>query len=49
MRVSKSVIGVDVAKIELVTYQADSDLLALIPNEKPAIKRSHVLRTEAGS
>ncbi|WP_122240023.1 IS110 family transposase, partial [Pseudomonas syringae] len=35
----KSVIGVDVAKIELVTYQADSDLLALIPNEKPAIKR----------
>ncbi|MDU8430270.1 IS110 family transposase, partial [Pseudomonas syringae pv. actinidifoliorum] len=29
MRVSKSVIGVDVAKIELVTYQADSDLLAL--------------------
>ncbi|MBX8582738.1 IS110 family transposase, partial [Pseudomonas cichorii] len=39
MRVSKSIVGVDVAKIELVTYQADLDLLTSIANEKPAIKR----------
>jgi hypothetical protein len=39
MRVSKSIVGVDVAKVELVTYQAESDLLTSIANEKPAIKR----------
>src|SRR5471032_1877840 len=39
MRVSKSIVGVDVAKIELVTFQADLDLLLPIANEKSAIKR----------
>ena len=39
MRVSKSIVGVDVAKIELVTFQADLDLLIPIANEKSAIKR----------
>jgi len=39
MRVSKSIVGTDVAKIELVTFQADLDLLIPIPNEKSAIKR----------
>lgn len=38
MRVSKSIVGVDVAKVELVTYQVDLDLLVSIANEKPAIK-----------
>jgi transposase len=39
MRVSKSIVGVDVAKVELVTYQADLDLVIPISNEKSAIKR----------
>lgn len=39
MRVSKSIVGVDVAKVELVTYQADSDQLTSIANQKPEIKR----------
>jgi len=39
MRVSKSIVGVDVAKVELVIYQADPDLLTSIANEKPVIKR----------
>lgn len=39
MRVSKSIVGIDVAKIELVTFQADLDLLIPIPNEKSSIKR----------
>lgn len=39
MRVSKSIVGVDVAKVELVTYRADLDLLTSITNEKPAITR----------
>jgi len=39
MRVSKSIVGVDVAKAELVIYLADPDLLTSITNEKPAIKR----------
>lgn len=39
MRVSQSITGVDVAKVELVTYQADLDLLTSITNDKPTIKR----------
>lgn len=39
MRVSTSIVGVDVAKVELVTYQADLDLLTSITNDKPTIKR----------
>ena len=39
MRVSKSIVGVDVAKVELVIYEPDQDLLTSITNDKPAIKR----------
>ncbi|EXC65265.1 Pilin gene-inverting protein [Morus notabilis] len=39
MRVSKSIVGVDVAKVELVTYQLDTDLLVPIANDKSSIKR----------
>ena len=37
--VVKSVVGIDTAKLELVTYKADLDLLEVIANQKPAIKR----------
>jgi transposase len=36
--VSKPIVGVDVAKNELVIYQAELDLLEAIPNTKAAIK-----------
>ena len=39
MHVSKSIVGVDVAKVELVIYEPDQDLLTSITNDKPAIKR----------
>jgi transposase len=39
IRVSKSIVGVDVAKVELVIYEPDQDLLTSITNDKPAIKR----------
>lgn len=39
MRVSKSIVGVDVAKVELVIYEPDQDLLTSITNDKPTIKR----------
>ena len=37
--VSKPIIGVDVAKNELVIYHAELDLLEVIPNNKTAIKK----------
>ena len=37
--VSKPIVGVDVAKNELVIYHAEHDLLEAIPNTKPAIKK----------
>lgn len=37
--VSKPIVGVDVAKNELVIYHAEFDLLEAIPNNKTAIKR----------
>lgn len=42
MQVAGSIVGVDVAKVELVTYQIDSDSLELLRNDKPTIK--HWLR-----
>lgn len=36
---SNPIVGVDVAKNELVIYQADSDLLEAIPNTKTSIKQ----------
>ncbi|MBD8708614.1 transposase, partial [Pseudomonas sp. CFBP 13711] len=39
MHVSKSIVGMDVAKVELVIYEPDQDLLTSITNDKPAIKR----------
>ena len=36
---SKPIVGVDVAKNELVIYQADGDLLEEIPNTKTSIKQ----------
>ncbi|WP_415756263.1 IS110 family transposase [Pseudomonas sp. LT1P18] len=36
---SKPIVGVDVAKNELVIYQADNDLLEEIPNTKTSIKQ----------
>ena len=36
---SKSIVGVDVAKNELVIYQFDGDLLEEIPNTKTSIKQ----------
>jgi len=36
---SKPIVGVDVAKNELVIYQADNDLLKEIPNTKTSIKQ----------
>ena len=35
----KPIVGVDVAKSELVIYQAELDLLETLPNNKPAIKK----------
>jgi transposase len=35
----KPIVGVDVAKNELVIYQAEVDLLEKLPNNKPAIKK----------
>ncbi|MFJ2290085.1 IS110 family transposase [Pseudomonas iridis] len=37
--VVKAIVGVDVAKDELVIYQAELDLLESIPNDKAAIKK----------
>ncbi|MGY2262802.1 IS110 family transposase, partial [Pseudomonas sp. SDO55104_S430] len=37
--VSKPIVGVDVAKSELVIYNAELDLLEKIPNTKPAINK----------
>ena len=37
--VVKPIVGVDVAKDELVIYQAELDLLESIPNDKAAIKK----------
>ena len=37
--VSKPIVGVDVAKNELVIYHAELDLLEVIPNNKTAIKK----------
>jgi hypothetical protein len=37
--VSKPIVGVDVAKNELVIYQTELDLLETLPNNKPAIKK----------
>ncbi|MCX4216657.1 IS110 family transposase, partial [Pseudomonas sp. MCal1] len=37
--VSKPIVGVDVAKDELVIYQTELDLLETLPNNKPAIKK----------
>ncbi|MBW9246447.1 IS110 family transposase, partial [Pseudomonas sp. A006] len=37
--VSKPIVGVDVAKNELVIYHAEVDLLETIPNTKAAIKK----------
>ncbi|WP_140396057.1 transposase, partial [Pseudomonas sp. SCPG-7] len=37
--VSKPIVGVDVAKNELVIYQAELDLLETISNDKAAIKK----------
>lgn len=37
--VSKPIVGVDVAKNELVIYRAELDLLESIPNTKAAIKQ----------
>lgn len=37
--VVKAIVGVDVAKDELVIYQAELDLLESIPNDKTAIKK----------
>lgn len=42
MQVAKSIIGVDVAKVELVIYQMDDDSLLAIQNDKTPIK--HWLR-----
>ncbi|WP_166367316.1 IS110 family transposase [Pseudomonas akapageensis] len=38
-RVARSITGVDVAKVELVTYQIEADELESVKNDKPAIKR----------
>ena len=37
--VTKPIVGVDVAKNELVIYHAELDVLTAIPNDKAAIKR----------
>lgn len=39
LSVVKAIVGVDVAKDELVIYQAELDLLESIPNDKAAIKK----------
>lgn len=39
MQVAASIVGVDVAKLELVIYREDSQQLETIANEKPHIKR----------
>ncbi len=39
IRVSRSVIGVDVAKSEIVVYQADLDQIQIIPNSRSALKQ----------
>ncbi|POA22651.1 IS110 family transposase, partial [Pseudomonas sp. FW300-N1A1] len=39
MSVSHCVVGVDVAKAEVVVYQADIDQLSVVSNDKPALKK----------
>ena len=38
MTVSQSIIGVDVAKAEVVIYQTETDELKIVPNTKTELK-----------
>ncbi|VVP61251.1 IS110 family transposase [Pseudomonas silesiensis] len=39
MSVSRSVVGVDVAKVEVVVYQSDTDRLLPVSNDKPSLTK----------
>lgn len=46
--VSKPIVGVDVAKNELVIYHAEADLLETIANNKAAIKMAENAVLQSG-